>query len=206
MADIEVEAVLNQNKVEINSSTTFMVDIDNSKYQVGYVLVANDLRGLYWAQVNYYAGLESEYVGTYLEDICKMPAAILGLQFNDVAIDVAGMKGVENSLPSTIKTGELYTSEFSYDIEGNVLVQDPNNLVVCAMVINTETGAVINANQTKVKVDSNGIEGISDNLEILNTEYFDLTGRKISSPMNGLVVKRDKLSDGSFRTSKVMIK
>lgn len=50
-----------------------------------------------------------------------------------------------------------------------------------------------------------GIDAISDAFEV-ETVYYDLTGRKVAEPANGLFIKRSILSDGSAKVSKVMIR
>ena len=204
MADIQLETVLNGSTVEVKSSTTFMIDIDDCDYEVGYVLVANGLKYPTWVQKNFYAGLESEYTGTFLEEICSWPQLVAGLTFNDVVIDVSGMMGVANSIPATVKTAVPYVHDFSFDIEGNSLVQDTDNLVVCAFVIDKSTGFIVNAN--KCKINSSGIEKIEGRNEVTETEYYDLTGRRVSHPESGIMIKREKLSDGTIRSEKVIIR
>lgn len=40
----------------------------------------------------------------------------------------------------------------------------------------------------------------------LSTTYFDLNGRRVNAPANGIFVKKQTLEDGSIRTSKVIVK
>ncbi|MDE6011059.1 MAG: hypothetical protein K2F87_06425 [Muribaculaceae bacterium] len=41
--------------------------------------------------------------------------------------------------------------------------------------------------------------------EAVSTEWFDLTGRRLSGPAKGIMLRADRLSDGSLRTSKIAI-
>ncbi|MCM1320321.1 MAG: hypothetical protein NC217_08080 [Muribaculaceae bacterium] len=50
-----------------------------------------------------------------------------------------------------------------------------------------------------VSVDSIGSDAAS-------VEYFDLTGMRVANPSNGLYIKRAVLSDGSVKTTKVIVK
>lgn len=203
LADIEVEAYVEGYDVEIESKTTFMVDINEANYQVGYVLVCNQLSNPNWVQLNYYAGLEEEYPDSYLLDMCRESGRITGLVFNDVAVNVDAMMGVENSLPQTIKTAETYTHNYTLNFWGNQLVQKKENLVVCAVLIDKTTGFVVNAN--KCSMSSVGVESIESAPTLVSTEYYDLTGRRILHPSKGIVIRKDKLSDGSVKTSKIQI-
>ncbi len=42
--------------------------------------------------------------------------------------------------------------------------------------------------------------------DVVKTTYFDLSGRKVSAPSHGVYVKKQQLSDGSVKTSKVTVK
>lgn len=52
---------------------------------------------------------------------------------------------------------------------------------------------------------SNSIDSIEDG-EAVRIEYFDMQGRKVMSPSNGIYIKTVTYSDGSVKTSKVALK
>lgn len=205
IADIDVDAEIEDGKVNITSTAKFVQDIDNSNYQIGYVLVCNGLYNESWAQQNYYYN-ESGYAGSPLEILTTWPSPVYDLIFNDVAVDVKGMMGVSGSLPSTIKLGEEYTHTYSYNIANNSLIQDEKNLVVAAFIVNTTTGKVINANKwSATSSGETAVKELSKEAQVVESEYFDLMGRKVSNARNGLFIKIDKLNDGTTRSSKVML-
>ena len=204
IADLMVDAKLDGDIVNVNTSVVFMKDVQNANYLLGYVLNCNGLFKLSWLQANYYAGLESEFKGTYLEEMTQYPSKIAGLTFNDVAVDVSGMNGIEDSLPSTIKTGEMYNHSYSFNIEGNSLVQDKDNLVVTAFVIDKNTGAIINANKYDFAKDA-GVNDLYEDVSAVSTEYYDLSGRKVRPTGKGIVIKKERMSDGTVRTSKIAL-
>lgn len=147
-ADIEVEATLNGTMVNIQTTVTFIEDYTDANYKIGYVLVCNGLEDPSWSQANYFADpkYKPEYEGTPLEVLTTWPTSVKGLVFNDVAVNVAGMRGVAESLPTNITAGEAYTHSYSYDIDGNVLVQNPDNLMVAAFLIDGKNN-IVNANK-----------------------------------------------------------
>ena len=52
-----------------------------------------------------------------------------------------------------------------------------------------------------------GINNVSaSNSNVVKTEYYDITGRKTSTPTNGVYIKRTQLSDGTVKAQKVIIK
>lgn len=203
MADIRVSARLEGSSVAVTSSTSFMKDIEGGNFRVGYVLVCDGLSKASWTQANYYAGLGEEYKGTYLEPLTEMPSKIPGITFNDVAVDVSGMNGVEGSLPSSIKTGEEYMHTYSFDIAGNALVGDPADLVVTAFVIDMTTGTVVNAGKFALADDSGAGRVIEDS-GVVEARYYDLNGVAVGEDTRGIVIEKLIMGDGSFRTRKII--
>lgn len=208
IADIELEATLEGNTVNVESSTRFIQDIEDANYQVGYVLTCNGLSSPKWGQSNYFAGSTAEYAGTILEPLTRWPDTVLGLVFNDVAVDVDAMSGIPGSIPASIKTGQEYTNSYSFNIAGNDLIPDPENLVVAAFIINKNNGQIVNANKYMFNpdYDYNGVEELQEATTVVSTEYYDLTGRKVNNPGNGIYVVKEKNSNGTFKTSKVLIR
>ena len=200
IAGIDIDATLENNTVNVESTVSFIQDFEEANYRVGYVLVCNNLSHKYWVQVNGFAGL-SGFEGTPLEVLTTWPANVTGLVFNDVAVDVTGMRGVENSLPSSIIAGEKYISQFSFNIEGNELVQNPENLVVTAFIIDMTTGKIVNSNKKYFK--EAGVDQIGIDSTVVAQEFYDLSGRKISNPEKGIYILKQRLSNGSVKTLKV---
>ncbi len=208
-ADISVKAVwANEEKTKINvsSTATFFENKENAGYKVGYLLINNGLTGEEdgWLQSNYFPGAAVNYIGTELEVLTKWPAKVPNLIFNDVVVDVDGMKGVDNSVPSDVEFNKPYASDFSYDIASNDVIQDKNKLYVAAFIINPD-GTILNANKVKV-TDPSAVEDIEYSAEEVSSEYYDISGVRVATPKQGIFVKVSKLSDGSTRKSKVIFK
>lgn len=200
-ADIRVEATLEGSALTAVATAAFMKDIPEADYRIGYVLTSNGLSNPDWKQTNYYTGLGSEYAGTYLEELTRMPKYIPGLTFNDVAVDVSAMKGVEGSLPASIKTAEEYVHSYTFDLSDIVLISDPAKLVVNAFVVDNATGAILNSCKFAIPEDA-GTDAVPEGVDVIRTEYFDLSGRETGRPDKGIVIKREHLSDGSVRITK----
>ncbi|MDE6523093.1 MAG: hypothetical protein K2L17_09765 [Muribaculaceae bacterium] len=208
-ADISVKAVwANEEKTKINvsSAATFFENKENAGYKVGYLLINNGLTGEdeSWWQSNYFPGSAVNYIGTELEVLTKWPSKVPNLIFNDVVVDVNGMKGVDDSVPADIEFNKPYASEFSYDIASNNVIQDKDKLYVAAFIINPN-GTILNANKVKVG-DFSAVEALDYYAEEVSAEYYDISGVRVATPKQGIFVKVSKLSDGSTRTSKVVFK
>lgn len=205
IGDINIlSAVLNGTDVNITAEASFIKNMTDAKYYVGYVLVANGLTSDKWGQVNYYAG-DRSLAGTYMEEAAEWPATVYGLIYNDVAVNVRAMGGVANSIPSDITIGEAYSNSYTISIANNPVIQNNNNLVIAAYIIDGNTGRIVNANKLPV-ANPAGVGSINADAKVVATEYYDLTGRKVVEPTNGIFVKVDKLSNGNSRTSKVTVK
>ena len=62
-------------------------------------------------------------------------------------------------------------------------------------------------NAAKAKVGNTAVNEISDeNKVVASTLYYDLTGRMVSNPDNGIYVKVVRYTDGSQRSFKVLKK
>ena len=205
IAEINVEAELVENIVNVKTSARFIQDMSDVNYQIGYVLVSNGLFDESWRQNNYYSK-KTGYQGTYLEPLTEWPSSVEGLVFNDVAIDVSGMFGVDGSIPSEIKLGEYYSHGYSFDIENNKLVQDVKNLVAIVYVVNKDTGKIINANKFALNQTENNVDEIQTQSSVYKSIYYDLSGKKVNNPADGIFIKVDVLEDGSSKISKVYLK
>ena len=155
---IEVTAESSETEVAVNTAVKFVRDFDDSNFEIGYVLTCSGLTDPTWRQNNYYAG-RTDLEGTPLEVLTTWPDPVRGLIYNDVAVDVNGMMGVEGSLPEVIEEGREYTSTHTFDISDNELIQDPANLTVAAFVIDKATGKILNSNSCRPV--SSGVESLS---------------------------------------------
>lgn len=147
LASIDVEATLEGNTVNVNSTAIFIQDMDKTNYQIGYLLICNGLSDPTWGQENYFAGQQRTYAGTPLEELTEWPSTVYGLVFNDVIVNADAMFGVQDSLPSSIVTAQEYNHTYSFNIAGNELVQDVNNLEVVAFIVDKNTGKIVNSNK-----------------------------------------------------------
>jgi hypothetical protein len=214
-ADIEVAAEWadNGNDILVESKTTFAFRMENNPYVVGYALVADGLKGEgdNWAQANYYADGAYGYP-KYMDTFSKGAGSVEGLVFNDVIIDNYAAQGVQKSLPGSVEADTAYPhqfKDFGYKYAVNTskepLIQDKSKLHVVAMLIDTRNGEVVNANKAKVT----GLSAIKDAdapAGVAATSYYDLSGRKVLRPSNGMFIKSVLLKNGKTETSKTFVK
>ncbi len=207
--DITVDALWEdeaRTRISVEATSVFFENMQNPGYKVGFLLINNGMTGSTqsWLQSNNYAGAYAAYAGTDLEVLTTWPSKVMGLVFNDVVVDVTGMKGVEGSLPKEIIFNEQNSTEFSFDISGNDVIQDKDQLYVAAFVVNPD-GSILNANKTRV-VDSSAVRSVDSGAVEVGAEYYSLSGTRVSSPAAGIYVKVAKMSDGSIRTKKITLR
>jgi len=147
VVDIAVTAAFSEeatNTVNVNTETTFGFDDDGStEYRIAYVLVEDSV-GPY-KQGNYYSGDS----GSGDMEWWYSQGSTVEILFNDVARKIYDdYYGVAGLLPSVITSGETYKSSYTLALPDNV--QDAKNLKVVALLLDTSTGEILNADRTAI--------------------------------------------------------
>lgn len=200
-----------QTRIKASSDIVFQYNSEDVHYAVAYVLKANGLKGssVDWMQANYYCYFaeDAEYQpGTELYDdfefFLKSDELIPDMEYNDVAVAAYGLaEGLSESV-APFASGIAQTHEYTISIANNDLVQDKNKLSVVALLIDTQSGKIVNASEAMVS-SSVGVEAISGNdAFVKEVSRHDLLGRRIEAPVKGINVIT--YSDGSVK--KVMVK
>lgn len=214
-ADLSAEAAWtdeNMEEVEVKVSAKFVREYHDVDFRFIYILTADGLSGSghAWQQKNYYSGDGSQR-DTDLAPLVDLPEYIDGFEFDDVAVAVSDMLGIEGSLPADIRCLEPLEGVYRFKIadavntSGNSMIQDKNRLRATAAVVDASSGRIINSIQVPVK----GISGVklnTGNKTVTEEIYFDLQGRRIAKPGAGLYILRRHYSDGSTATIKTIIK
>ena len=203
IADINIPYVeLLDNGVRFTLDAVFVEDIDNANYQVGYTITELNLSNPNWGQVNAYSG-SSGYNGTPLEFFAKAPEVVYGLIYNNVVVFSGGMNG-STKLPTQIKSADVMSHTYEIPFTYSTVMQNPEMLIINGFIIDKNTGHIVNANKRLAYQDT-GIKN-TPNSEVVSTEYFNLSGLKVNNPSNGIFIEKVRLSDGSIRTSKKVIR
>ena len=191
-AEISVEGIVSEDnsEVSVKSTTTFLFNSDENNYTTAYMVVADSLvgSGVEWMQCNDLTWYPKDFYG-FDEMLTEWVAADEYVEtfYNDVPIDGVGIDhGVYGSIKVPLVEEEEQTHEVSFNLANNELVQNINNLSVCAFLINTKTGAVVNADRQPVKF-ATSINDIDASKEG-KAEYYTIDGHKISSPQKGIVI------------------
>ena len=160
--------------IKVDLSSYFTVDDNSGKYAIEVMLIADDLYGTGsgWNQANYYSGENYYARDKYLGPWVKKPETVTGWHFNDVLVGTS--RPVIGSLPTSIVAYENYSFKYVFTLNKlpkPALIQNKDNLHVIAIIVNTDTKKVINANRCYIDdyktiiigdVDDDGNVNISD--------------------------------------------
>ena len=209
-ASVDVEAQwtdASQGTLEATAHVTFPLDRSDQPYEVGFVLVSDGLTGTgsSWSQSNYYSGAQGWPAS--MDEFTQGDSYVSGLTYNFVLVARSGIAGIEGSLSSPIVSDVAQSYSYQFDVAalGTTLVQDKSKLRVVALLINKETGEIVNANKVQAGGTTTAIGQIAHTGgEVVETvTYHDLQGRRVSQPRHGLYIKSETLRNGTVRSQKV---
>ena len=139
------------NKFDINTDTQFEMDADNLPFRLGFVLLEDGLfgEGAGWTIGNYFSESGNWYNDPIFDKWVSMPSQIEGLKFDYVPVAAwSPYKGIEGTIPTSVKAGQVNPYIFRADITRNSLIQDKTKLRAVALLLDKNTGRIINAGQT----------------------------------------------------------
>jgi hypothetical protein len=143
-----------QTAIKVSTTTTFVEDVASSPYQIGYLLLENKLTGTTsdWYQSNYFSGSTNN--DPNLKSLVDSPAKMTDLNYDYVPVATwQHQKGVKGSLPATITSEVPMYYTYTLDISSNTRIQNKANLTVVALLLNKETGEVVNCAKFKFTPD-----------------------------------------------------
>lgn len=232
LKDIETEADINveiesatDGKVVCTATTRFTSDVKGADYRLNFVLVGDGFKSVIvtdsegnidrkastiLSQTNNYNGIEPLDDSTLWDLIYGQGELVDNLVFNDVAMAIS-TPADEEALPAEIKPGDpiKVSHTFNYDnivnVKGNNIMP-ADGKIRCIAVLLKADGSFVNCNTSAaLAAPTSGVHSAlaDDAARVIATEWFDMQGRSVANPDNGLFLRRDHLSDGTTRTQKV---
>ncbi len=209
-ADISLSASFNENltqTIDVAAQVTFILPQEKNHYRMEFVLLADSLHGegKRWAQTNYYSGDDSWAVDEEMKWFVDAGELVSGLYYNDVII---ARTDADKSFPVSFNGGTAQEMTCRFDVTqannlyGESLIQGKTNLRVVALLIDTDNGAVKNANMTKVIIPT-AITVATVNKEKCSV-YYDLSGRRLAKPIKGIYIKAEKQDNGKTVYTKMI--
>jgi len=209
-ADISVVPVIStdQSSVRITANVTFPFDMADGDYSVEYILLADGLTDPAWGQSNYFAnGAQGypQYMDAFTEATDNY---FYGLVFNDVVVLTSELLGGSDNAISEATSDVPVELSYAFDLSDALntsdepIIQDLTKLKVAAILIDNNTGAVVNANKAAVTDGSavGIVEHRSDNSA--PAAFYDLMGRSQLKAQHGLNIVRQ----ANGNTRKLIVK
>jgi len=199
-ADINVKAALSDDaqNVVVDAELTFPYDLTEGNYRVEYILVADGLTNEAWSQSNAYAN-GANGTPKYMEQFTEATGAVTGLVFNDIAVQSSRLLGDEITVAEATVDQPVKLSQYQFALadavntSGMPVIQDVNKLKVAVLLIDGQTGVVLNANKAKVSSSATGIATVrGDETAKGSTVWYDLAGRRVAQPTKGLYIQNGK--------------
>lgn len=206
--DLEVSAVWDKSKnnITVTPVVTFRVNRDEAPYGFAYVLTEDGMTDSRWVQNNAYSGSHGDRgVTKEFDEIIDSPGEIHNLKNNFVAIAADGVMSARTGhLKAPIKADEVQSHTYVFkNIRSKSVIQKKENLRVCVLLINTNTGKIENAAKCSIsEFSTTAISSVSEGTHtVVEAERYTLDGRRITTPQKGINIV--KYSDG--RVSKEVV-
>ncbi len=174
--------------IRLSTDVKFNYSRDDAPYALGYVLLADGLKSEdeNWKQTNIFPG----WVGTgYFDEsdenlniYASMPNPIPDMTYDDVAIATFGItKGLAETIKAPIVIGTTQTHNYTIELGSNPLAQNLHALKVVALLFNTNTGEIVNADIQPVNVS----EEFAANAAVTSdfVEQLALAGKETTIPL-----------------------
>ena len=195
--------------VDVNTDVTFAYDVTGNKFALEYMLVADGLSGepgSDWDQANYYSGGSMGPMGGFE----NLDSYVPGVVFNDVAIMISQIGGIYSSLPATIEADKVMNHKYTFYLEDAlnsanqpiIVNKEKITLRVVGLIINRETGEVVNANAVVVG-QSTAISNVDSKGQVTGVQFYDLGGRRLNAAQRGVNIMKISYADGTEKTMKV---
>lgn len=199
-ADLSVSATVADGKVSVPFSTKFALDMEKQNIGLFLIVTEDNLMGY---QDNNLSNVEQ---GCGVDDWASggkygQSQVVPFMQNNVVRAQVGTYNGAAGYIPAEITAGEEYNGTITFDVP---TVNDISNCNVVCMMIDINTGRVINNAQAKITdPDSNGILGtLTDGNGVEEVARYNAAGQMIHGSQKGVNII--KYSDGTTR--KVIVK
>ncbi len=190
-----------KNAVNFSTKSKFGYNDNAAVYGVAFALVEDGLTGSgsSWAQSNYLSGQSVEADMSWW---ASQGSSVSGVSFDHVVVAAWGaMTGLYGSVSSSFQKDQALEYFYQGDITSKSLIQDKSKLKAVALLLDAETGRVVNAAQANIQDYAAGIMDI-ENAAAAITGYYTLDGKLLTAPAKGVNIV--KYSDGSTR--KILMK
>ncbi len=197
-AGLELKAQWNdalQWDVSFIATTTFNISSSDAPYRLAFILLEDGLQGQgkAWQQANAFSGST-----TYLDDDMafwrQAPEVVEPMTYNHVAVNTLGIRsGISGSIQAPIVAGQPQTYTNLVTTLNVKVIQDKSRLSAVALLLNTETGEIVNAAQADIlPFGTDAVSTVTAGPQPAAVLH-DLQGRRLHSrPAKGLYLQNKR--------------
>lgn len=176
VADLDFTATLSADEslVHFDSSVRYALDAANQQLSL-FVVMLED--GIVSYQENNFGALEDPVFGEWGAGGLYSSSMVYPVVHNDVARSVIGQSfnGTIGLFPATLESGKTYSATFSSKCPENIL--NLNNAHAVAILIDSQTGQVINAAKASLKRE--GADAVSSPTSERSMDVYSLSGMRV---------------------------
>lgn len=209
-ATVSVSGQYNADSTQVEA-TAAVTSLVSGQYEVAYMLVADGLtsKTSSWKQANYYSKTQGAFKSKSelpedLQYLWDEPTTYNQV-YNDVLIASSYSASKNHAEFGEFVENGVTTGNYTLTMptkKALLKVLDKKKVSVVAVIIDPETGAIVNAGKALVGAGSTGIITVNNSANATVVARYAADGTKVSAPVKGLNIL--KMSDGTTR--KVMVK
>ncbi len=201
---VEVKAVWDKERKNINvtTETTFRLNDETNTYALAYVILANGLYNSTWRQANNYYG-DTSYKGIIPEMDVYVDGGtdVGGLHYDNIPVRAEGINnGIAGSISTPIVVDKTQTHSYTFtNVGGDWRLKNKEKVQVCALLIDTKTNEIVNADKTSVllNVDTGIGNNSVDATQKQEVARYNVNGKLLVAPVKGINIV--KYNDGSVK-------
>lgn len=189
ICDVTLKANYEQDGKEVHIGSQVRYALDANHTLSVFAVLLED--GIVSYQESNFAGSELEGLGEWgVGGIYSAPVAY-PVTHNDVVRQAIGQSfaGTLGLLPQSFEANKTYDISFNFNTPASL--SDPKNASVVLMLIDTQTGEIINAAKAKVMDEGDGIESITLDAGRQHS-YYNLAGQRVAPTTKGIVIQSGK--------------
>lgn len=194
--DIDVKAAWADNDkktINIQSTANFIKDCPDEQFRVDYFIVGDGLTGdpAMFYQDNYYSGADTwaeyESLAPYLAD----KRMIAPFTFNDVLLFWSDDDPDRDPFVPAFKANDDINLTYSCSLPAFLDREgvEHGDLRVVAALVEHSTGHILNCAKCDITAPSGIAQSMADDGIQSEATYYDLTGRRVAQPQQGVYVK-----------------
>lgn len=178
LCDVDMVAVQNGDKIDYTANLRYALDADNQQLSLFIAVLENNLE---YYQANNLGSLSMSILGEWGAGGLNSGAYAYPVTHNDVVRSVIGQtfSGTIGLFPTTVEAGKTYSTTLSSTWPQ--AIADVKNASAVAMLIDTQSGEVVNACKTRIlskEEFETSVNGVVQ--EEISGDIFNLQGQRVS--------------------------